>query len=42
MLAAGGSIEPFWNLYAVHKNHEVLEILSSLKIGTLKPGEEVG
>jgi len=34
-LAAGRSIEPFWALYAVHKNEEVYEILETWRIGNL-------
>ncbi|CAM9951043.1 unnamed protein product, partial [Phaeothamnion confervicola] len=37
MMAAGGSIEPFWKLYAVHNTEEVREILARLRIGTLPP-----
>ena len=35
LLAAGGSVEPFWALYAQHKTEEVMEILESLRIGNL-------
>lgn len=35
LLAAGSSVEPFWLLYAVHKNPHVLEILESMRIGNL-------
>lgn len=36
MMAAGGQLEPFWDLYAVHQgNKEVLQILSDLEIGEL-------
>ncbi|KAE9551963.1 hypothetical protein FO519_004815 [Halicephalobus sp. NKZ332] len=35
LLAAGGSVEPFWALYAQHKTSEVMEILESLRIGNL-------
>jgi len=27
-MAAGGPVEPYWNLYAVHKDPEVLPVLS--------------
>ncbi|TRY92039.1 hypothetical protein DNTS_034916 [Danionella cerebrum] len=37
LLAAGGALEPFWALYAVHKQDHVLEILSEYKIGALNP-----
>lgn len=32
MLAAGGALEPFWALYAVHNQEHVLEILSEYKV----------
>lgn len=35
LLAAGGDLEPFWALYAVHKQEHVLEILSEYKVGEL-------
>ena len=35
MLAAGSAIDPYWNLYAVHKNEEVFAILEQYKIGSL-------
>ncbi|CEF64282.1 Sulfite oxidase, mitochondrial [Strongyloides ratti] len=35
LLAAGMSIEPFWNIYAQHKSAYVLEILESLRIGSV-------
>ena len=35
MLAAGSAIDPYWNLYAVHKNEEVYQILEQYKIGSL-------
>lgn len=36
MLAAGGDIAPFWNLYRQHYNSALpMEILNSLRIGTL-------
>lgn len=31
LLAAGGALEPFWALYAVHNQEHVLEILSEYK-----------
>uniref|UniRef100_A0A0K0D854 Cytochrome b5 heme-binding domain-containing protein n=1 Tax=Angiostrongylus cantonensis TaxID=6313 RepID=A0A0K0D854_ANGCA len=39
LLAAGGSVEPFWALYAQHKTKEVMEILEELRIGNLDPKE---
>lgn len=35
LLAAGGSIEPFWALYANHKTAEVMKILEGMRIGNL-------
>ncbi|XP_029450619.1 sulfite oxidase-like [Rhinatrema bivittatum] len=40
LLAAGGSLEPFWAMYAVHNQKHVLDILSAYKIGELSPEEE--
>lgn len=34
-MAAGSSIEPFWMLYGVHKNPNVLAILEKFRIGNL-------
>jgi sulfite oxidase len=36
ILAAGGSIEPFWALYGQHMEDVVFEILESLRIGNIK------
>ncbi|EFJ47861.1 hypothetical protein VOLCADRAFT_81306 [Volvox carteri f. nagariensis] len=38
MLAAGGSVEPFWALYQQHRKPEVLGILEPYRIGTLEGG----
>ncbi|CAH0553952.1 unnamed protein product [Brassicogethes aeneus] len=35
LIAAGSSVEPFWMLYAVHKNPHVYELLESFRIGNL-------
>lgn len=32
-MGAGGSVEPFWALYAVHKNPHVLELFEKYRIG---------
>ena len=37
LLAAGGSLEPFWELYAVHKDENVLEMLENMRIGNIDP-----
>ncbi|CAI5743922.1 unnamed protein product [Peronospora destructor] len=36
LLAAGNSIEPFWQLYAAHNHAEVHKILETLRIGNLR------
>ena len=36
LLAAGGAIEPFWAMYAVHQTDEVLKMLEQYWIGDLK------
>ncbi|KAK7086564.1 hypothetical protein SK128_028013 [Halocaridina rubra] len=41
LLGAGGSVEPFWALYAVHKNPHVLQLFEKYRIGNLA-GEDVG
>ncbi|GAB1598553.1 sulfite oxidase-like [Argonauta hians] len=35
LLAAGKSIDPFWSLYAVHKNSEIFAILEGFRIGNI-------
>ncbi|XP_073998352.1 sulfite oxidase isoform X2 [Rhodnius prolixus] len=35
LLAAGAAIDPFWNMYAVHKQEHILEILDGYRIGNL-------
>ncbi|KAG9412523.1 hypothetical protein AC1031_015436 [Aphanomyces cochlioides] len=37
LLAAGKSIEPFWQIYAAHNHTDVHEILEELRIGNLDP-----
>ena len=39
-LAAGGALEPFWAMYAVHWTQEVLEILEQYRIGDLTQEEQ--
>lgn len=41
MLAAGGSVEPFWGLYQQHLKQEVRDILEPYRIGSLE-GEQCG
>lgn len=40
LLAAGGALEPFWALYAVHGQEHVLEILSEYKVGELSAEDQ--
>ncbi|XP_025101579.1 LOW QUALITY PROTEIN: sulfite oxidase-like [Pomacea canaliculata] len=35
LLAAGGSVEPFWDLYAVHKHSDILSTVESFRIGNI-------
>ena len=37
LLAAGGELEPFWELYAVHNSEHVYEQLEELRIGNVDP-----
>ena len=40
MMAAGGSIEPFWSIYAVHNNNaEVYALLEEYRIGNLSEAD---
>ena len=32
-MGAGGSADPFWDLYAVHKEEHVLKLLEQYRIG---------
>ncbi len=36
LLAAGSSLEPFWSIYAVHKEPGILNMLEKFRIGNLK------
>lgn len=36
MMAAGGSIDPFWAIFANHTKIEILELLETMRIGNLK------
>ena len=39
MLAAGGDVEPFWRLYAIHYSRHVYETLEELRIGNVHPDD---
>ncbi|XP_076357299.1 sulfite oxidase isoform X1 [Tachypleus tridentatus] len=36
LMAAGGSLEPFWEMYAVHKKDEILAMMEEYRIGNLR------
>ncbi|KAL4229565.1 hypothetical protein ACF0H5_012604 [Mactra antiquata] len=40
MLGAGGSIEPFWDMYGVHKQPEMYKLLEKFRIGNITEMEE--
>jgi sulfite oxidase len=41
MLAAGSSVEPYWDKYTIHLNSKLIDsILFPLKIGTIKDYDE--
>ncbi len=37
MLAAGGAIDPYWEVFAQHNTEEVYEMLEELRIGNISP-----
>ena len=39
ILAAGGALEPFWALYAVHNTQHVRDWLEEFRIGSLAKGD---
>jgi len=41
-VAAGGRLEPYWASIPVHKDERVYQILESLRIGNLAPGDRRG
>lgn len=41
MMAAGGSIDPFWMVFANHNKLEILELLESMRIGNLRSEDVV-
>lgn len=40
LMAVGGALEPFWDLYGVHKSVHVLEILEEMRIGNILSDED--
>ena len=41
LCAAGGSIDPYWDIFSVHKKQDVYEILESMLIGRIDPQDLV-
>ncbi|VDM46102.1 unnamed protein product [Toxocara canis] len=41
LLAAGGAIDPYWNVYDVHKTPSVIEMMEEMRIGNLDPRDIV-
>ena len=39
--AAGGSVDPYWNIFSIHKKQEVYDILESYLIGQVDPQDLV-
>ena len=39
MMAAGGPIEPFWEMYPFHKHENIKTLLTQYKIGRLHPDD---
>ncbi|XP_059477284.1 sulfite oxidase [Neocloeon triangulifer] len=39
MMAAGGSVDPFWMIYGVHRNQDILNMLEQYRIGNLSEEE---
>ncbi|CAF9923836.1 hypothetical protein IMSHALPRED_006031 [Imshaugia aleurites] len=39
--AAGGSVEPYWNIFSIHKKQEVYDILEGFLIGHVDPQDLV-
>lgn len=37
LMAAGGSLEPFWSMYSVHQQPSILAILEQFRIGKEAP-----
>lgn len=43
MMAAGGSVEPFWAMYAVHKEStDVARLLGAMRIGNIRKATTEG
>lgn len=41
LMAAGASVDPFWELYSVHLNPNVLSLLEEHRIGNLRPEDRI-
>lgn len=40
LLAAGGPIDPFWDVFSIHKTPETIQLLQNYRIGDLMPLEK--
>lgn len=41
LMAAGGAVDPFWELYSVHLNPSVLQLLEEYRIGNVKAEDRI-
>ena len=41
LMAAGGAVDPFWELYSIHLNPNVLSLLEQYRIGNLKAEDRI-
>ena len=41
MMAAGGQLEAFWQLYPFHKKDHIFDILDKFRIGELHPDDRL-
>ena len=37
LMAKGGPIEPWWEMYPFHKEEQIISLLAAYKIGELEP-----
>lgn len=42
MMAAGGAIDSFWNVYQQHNTPQILELLETYRIGNLNAEDDIG
>ena len=41
IMAKGGPIEPWWNMYSFHKETAILSLLAQYKVGILHPDDRI-